>query len=254
MNNTKIISLNLDNITKYGLYCIRNPKYEGFQCKQEWLRKRFDEGLKIKILYSEEKKKILAYIEYIPGEHAWRAISAPGCLVIHCLLAWYKQYRSKGNASRLIQICLEDAQKENKRGVAVVTSDGTFLAGKEIFLKNGFEVLAETSPSYQLLFKRLKPGPEPRFNDWQKQLEKYQGLNFIYADQCPLYIKTINEIMEIAKEHGLQPQVTKLTSADQAQQAPSPYGVFSIVYNGKLLADRYLGKSRFRTLLKKELG
>jgi hypothetical protein len=35
----------------------------------------------------------------------------------------------------------EDAERQGKLGVAVVTSDGAFMAGKELFLKNGLKWL-----------------------------------------------------------------------------------------------------------------
>jgi len=53
--------------------------------------------------------------------------------------------------------------------------------------------------------------------------------------------------------HGLDLTVTVLKNAREAQNAPSYYGVFSLVWNGRLLSDHYVSKARFRNLLRKEI-
>lgn len=40
---------------------------------------------------------------------------------------------------------------------------------------------------------------------------------------------------------------------DDAQNAPTPYVVFAIFYNGQLLADHQISKSRFRNIMNKIL-
>jgi hypothetical protein len=47
--------------------------------------------------------------------------------------------------------------------------------------------------------------------------------------------------------------VTVLKSAREAQNAPSYYGVFNLVWNGRLLSDHYVSKGRFKNLLKQEI-
>ena len=60
------------------------------------------------------------------------------------------------------------------------------------------------------------------------QLSKYKGLNLVYANQCPLFIKSVDEMKTTAKEFGLELKVSILDSAKKAQQAPSGYGVYSL--------------------------
>jgi hypothetical protein len=48
-------------------------------------------------------------------------------------------------------------------------------------------------------------------------------------------------------------QTTKIESAEKAQHAPSGFGVFALVKDGKLLEDHYISETRFKTILKKEL-
>ena len=78
-------------------------------------------------------------------------------------------------------------------------------------------------------------------------------MNFIYSDQCPWVARSINELGKIAKEKGVKVNVIELKTAHDAQNAPSLYGVFNLVYNGKLLADHYISGRRFMNIIDKEL-
>jgi len=253
MTDIRVINIDPSNVSQYRPVCFLNPKNEGYLKKLEWFKKRFSEGLIIKQLYLENAKKCIGFIEYIPGEYAWRAVDAKGYMFIHCIWISPNKYKEKGYGSLLVEECIEDAEKEEKNGVAVVTSEGSFMAGKGLFLKNGFKSAAKVKPSFELMIKTLGKGPLPKFKDWEKQLSKYEGLNIIYANQCPWVARSINDLCEIAKEKGLKLKVTELQNAEQAQSAPSIYAVFNLVYNGKLLADHYISNRRFLNILNKEL-
>jgi len=254
MPDIVIINIDKNNISEYPPKCFLNPKNEGYQIKLIWLKKRFSEGLKIKQLYLEKEKKCIGFIEYIPGEYAWRAIDAKGYMFIHCLWISPNNYKQKGYGSLLIKECIKDAKKEGKYGVAVVTSEGPFMAGKDLFLKNEFKSVAKVKPSFELMIKTLKKGPLPKLKDWEKQLGKYKGLNVIYANQCPWVARSIKDLDEIAKKKGVKLKVTELKSAKQAQNAPSIYSTFNLVYNGKLLIDHYISNKRFLNIINKNIS
>lgn len=253
--DTIVINIDHKNISQYspGSTCFLNPKHEGAQKRLEWLIKRFSEGLKIKLLYSERDRKVAGFIEYIPGENAWRSVDAKGYMFIHCIWTYPNKYKNKGHASLLIKECIEDAKRQGKIGVAVITSEGPFMAGKDVFLKNGFESVASAEPSFELMVKTLKKGPLPKFMDWGKQLSTYKGLNIVYANQCPWVARSIEVLAETAKEKGLKLKVTELKTAKQAQNSPSVYAVFNLVYNSKLLADHYISNTRFLNIINKEI-
>jgi len=82
---------------------------------------------------------------------------------------------------------------------------------------------------------------------------KYRGLHIAYCAQCPMLPKSVNDLSEMAAEHGLELKVTVLNSAREAQDAPSYYGVFSLVWNGRLLSDHYVSKGRFKNILRKDI-
>ncbi|MBA7682625.1 hypothetical protein ES703_90977 [subsurface metagenome] len=126
------------------------------------------------------------------------------------------------------------------------------MAGKELFLKNSFEIV-EPADRFELLVKKLKKGPLPKFTDWEQQLNNYQGLNIVYSNQCPWVARSIKELEETTKKNGLKLIITELETAKQAQNAPSIYSVFNLVYDGNLLTDHYVSNTRFLNILKKEL-
>jgi hypothetical protein len=142
-------------------------------------------------------------------------------------------------------------------GVAVVTSRSTWMAGKEIFLKLGYEVAGQAPPHYELLVRRSDPkAPMPAFSgNWERKLDRYaKGLTIIYSDQCPYVAKAMDEIPPVAREEfELEPTVIALTGSRAPQASPNPYGVFSVIWNGNPVADHPISKTRFANIMNKLL-
>lgn len=250
----ELVTITKDTITQYpGLCCFMNPQQEGARTRLDWIRERFAGGLTIRLLYDKKTKKTAGYIEYIPGENAWRAVDAAGYLFIHCIWVYPKARKDQGNGTRLVQACIADAKENGYAGVAVVASEGPFLAGRKLFEKNGFSLVSEEKPSFSLLASPLRDDHLPRFRDWRSRLAGYHGLHVIYANQCPWVSRSIGELTRTARESGIDITVTELKTAKEAQNAPSVYGIFSLVYNGRLLADHYISTTRFKNILKKEI-
>ena len=248
----RMVALTPENFATLGCPCFLNPKHESHLKKLEWLTDRFSEGFTIKSLFIETEKKPIGFIEYVSGEYAWRAVNAKDYLFIHCIWINPNKYKIKGYGSLLVKEVLNDAEKQGKIGVAVITSEGSFIASENLFLKNGFKVV-DKADRFELLVKQLKEGALPKFTDWQKQLAQYKGLNIVYSNQCPWVIRSIKELTEIAEQKGLNLKVTELKSAKEAQNAPSIYATFTLIYDGKIFADHYLSSSRFLNILKKEM-
>jgi len=175
MEKVEIIDTNMDNILEYGVCGYKSMKREGYPEKIAWLKERFLEGMRIKTLYSHEDGT-QGMIEYIPGEYCWRPVDAAGYMFIHCIFVGFKRaYKGKGYGSLLLDECLRDARKENMHGVAVVTRKGAFMAGKELFVRKGFEVVDTAPPDFELLVKNFdRTAPTPRFKgNWEKRLSQY---------------------------------------------------------------------------------
>jgi L-amino acid N-acyltransferase YncA len=194
--DVEIISVDAGNVAEHGFFCFKSKrKSEGYRRKLEWLKERFSEGAKIKIVY--ENRRQVGFIEYLPGEFAWRAVRAADYMVIHCL--WVVgRGKKKGYGSRLVNECIEDARRLQKNGVAMVTRKGGFLADKKLFLKHGFEVVDRAPPAFDLLVKRFGDGPWPAFPpDWAERAEQYgPGLTVIRSGQCPYLDDAVNTVAE----------------------------------------------------------
>ena len=135
----EIIDTNADNIGGCGI-CGRKPgRTEGYRRKCDWLKKRYAEGVRFKVLRSRESGGV-GVIKYAPGDQAWRPVEAEGYFVIHCL-------------------------------------------------------------------------------------------------------------MIIRKHLGLKPKVVRITSAKASRELPTPYGVFSIIHDGRLIAERPISGTRFTNIM-----
>jgi len=117
MNEIKIITTSPDDIGTFAMCGYKNNKQEGYRRKVEWNKKRYAEGMRYKILHSEDQGAV-GGIEYIPGEFTWRAVEAAGYMMIHCVYIMKKPYKGKGYGDLLLAECLKDAKKEKMFGVA----------------------------------------------------------------------------------------------------------------------------------------
>jgi L-amino acid N-acyltransferase YncA len=250
----RMVDISEENIYESPCCGIKNPAHTGYKRKANWLKTYLKKGLRAKVLYTEDNRQ-LGYIEYLPGQNAWRAVEADDYMFIHCIWTFYKKFKGKGYGKLLIQASIDDAKKEKMKGVAVVARKRPWLAKSDIFLKNGFEVVDTAPPDYELLVKKFNTSsPNPKFKDnWDEKLKKYgEGLTIIRADQCPHSIKFADEIAETAKNiYKLKTNIIELKTHQDAQNAPTPYAVFAIIYNGRILADHPISRTRFKNIMEK---
>lgn len=241
-----IIDVNQENVDLTGFFCnMSKKKSEGYQRKLRWIKSRFAEGMKIKMLNLSQGGR--GFIEYMPGECAWRAVNAKGYMLIHCLWVVGKS-KGKGYGSILLNECIEDARQLNMKGVAMVTSEGTWLAGKKLLERHGFESVDQAPPSFDLMVKKFGNAHSPSFiGGWDTKIKKCsKGLVIFRSDQCPYLDDAVNILMESAIERGIKGRVVDLKDCQSVRElAPTAYGVFNIVYNGELLSYHYLTKREF---------
>ena len=236
---------------------IKSPTHPGRREKHCWLQANARFGLRAKILLAPDGQPS-GYIEYLPGEFAWRGVEAGGFMFIHCLWIFVKRHQRKGWGSAMVEACLDDARTAGMRGAAVMVRDGPWLAGGRLFLANGFEPVDTAPPDYQLLVRKFDRGAaNPVFKKgWDRKLGQYgPGLTIIRSSQCPHIAKFAADIAETAEsEYGITPTVIHLESHTDAQSAPTPYAVFALISNGRLLADHQISRTRFRNIMRQCLA
>jgi ribosomal protein S18 acetylase RimI-like enzyme len=251
MKNIRIINVTPENVPETGVCCIKNRKAPGFKAKVDWFQKKCNEGVRIKLAQDEAGKEV-GFIEYAPAEAAWRPIDAPDYLFIHCIAVYSKALRSQGLGRALIQKCVEDAKELGKAGLCTMTSKGAWVADKSLFEKAGF-VEVDKRGRFELMALKLKNDAlDPQLIDWTQFQEAYQGWHLVYADQCPWHEKSVKDLSTAAVEHGIELNVWKMERPEEAKEAPSGFGVFSLLHDGRLLEDHYISKTRFLNILKKE--
>jgi len=233
---------------------IKSPTHPGRRQKYCWLEANARFGLRAKTLLAPDGQPS-GYIEYLPGEFAWRGVECRGYMFIHCIWIYSRRHQRKGWGSVMIEACLEDAKAAGMSGVAVMVRDGPWLADRRLFLANGFEPVDTAPPDYQLLVRKLDDGAgNPAFKKgWDRKLGQYsRGLTIVRSSQCPHIAKFAADIAETAEmEYHIRPAVVDIESWSDAQNAPTPYAIFALIYNGRLLADHQISRTRFRNIMRK---
>ena len=249
----RLIDVDAANFDALPCCGIKNPEHPGRQEKRCWLETNAEFGVRAKMLLTPRGEPC-GYIEYMPGESAWRGVDAAGFLFIQCI--WIPtRHQGKGCGRSLVTACLDDAKKAGRRGVAVMVRQGPWMAGRRLFVANGFQAVDAAPPDYELLVRKFnKRAPDPAFRgDWERKVRQYgEGLTLVRAKQCPYIAKFVTEIAETAeKQYHTKLHVIDLQSARDAQNAPTPYAAFSLIYEGKLLADHPISRTRFRNIMNK---
>ncbi len=253
MMTHRIVDVNGDNVDEFGLLCFKSKKNtDGYKDKLAWTRRRFDEGLREKLLLVDEGKKsgltARGFIEYIPGKFAWRGISADGYMVIHCL--WVVgRHRGHGYGSELLKLCLDDAKDMD--GVAVVTGK-TWLPGSGLLVKNGFKKVGVMPADCELYAIRFNAeAPWPKFNVPPGDLgARYaQGLTVFRSRQCPYTAGSVYELQKECERMRIPFRVLNMETCAEAQMCAHPYGTFCVLFDGKVISYRPIGARGLRERL-----
>src|SRR5512136_348070 len=136
MKDYEIIDTNAENIEGCSFCGYKHASNLGHRRKTDWLKERYAEGLRYKVLRSQRFGDIWM-IEYALGNHAWRPVEAEGYLVIHCLMV-HSKHKGQGLGTLLLDSCLSDAKKSKCRGVAVVGRFYSLMEQRDFFIKAGF--------------------------------------------------------------------------------------------------------------------
>ena len=245
------IQVTKDNIDKEHICCaISNNKDVQVSSKKAWLSDRFDEGLVF--LKSVERGK--CFIEYIPAENAWIPINAPDHMYIDCL--WVSgSFKGHGYSSDLLNSCINDSKDKGKTGLCILSSakKRPFLADPKFLRYKGFEVCDEADNGIQLWHLPFdKKTALPIFKECAKHPHiDEKGYVLYYTNQCPFNAKYVPVLEETAKENGIAFKAIKITSREEAQNAPTPVTTYSLFLDGKYVTNEQMNDKRFLKLIGK---
>lgn len=246
----EFITVNENNLEKEHICCAISDK-KGETCvssKKEWLRERFKEGLVF--LKLNERGKV--FIEYIPAEYAWCPISANGYMHINCF--WVSgQYKGRGYAAKLLEQCIEDARKQGKQGLTILSTvkKMPFVSDPNFLKYKGFLKADAAPPYYELLYLPFDASsPVPQFKPGiLSGTTKEKGLVLYYSDQCPHAGKYAQIIQRIAQEKGRELILHKILTTDQAQNTPAPFTTYSFFYDGIFVTNEIFSEKKFEKFL-----
>lgn len=249
----KVVNLTPQTISDYGVCGYKDvEKHVELRNKINWYKEYYPKGLRINAIISKTGG-YQGMIEYIPGEFAHRPVSAKNYLFIHCLFVGFKnEFKGKGLATMLINDCIEQAKQNGFDGVATVTRKGSFMAKKQIYEKLGFTLVDKAQPDFELMVKKFEEkSKNPNFIKIEENLKKYQNGLFVFrSSQCPYTEKNVNAILQSAKQkYNITPNLVNLKTHIDAQNTPSPFGTFCIVYNGKVLTHSPISNTRFENIM-----
>ncbi|WP_409973901.1 GNAT family N-acetyltransferase [Bacillus sp. Bva_UNVM-123] len=230
-----MVELNHKIMEGMGSYCLRSKKKsEGYINKNKWLNDRFEEGLKYIQLIEHDRQ--VGFIEYTEAEYSSRVVHADNYLVIHCL--WVSE-NGKGYGTKLINTCLQDAKELSKQGVAVVTnSETSWTPSKDIFLKNNFSLVDQAPYHFELLAYRFDQNSVlPYFpTNWNERVKRFNNLTILRSFQCPYVEIATENIIEGANKLGIEANIIDLKNREELMKlSPTPYGIYSVIYKGKLI-------------------
>lgn len=240
------INLTLDNLEEEHICCAIGDKkhQDGVIMKKEWLKERISEGHVFRKLNAREK----VFIEYAPLEKAWVPVSSDGYLIIYCL--WVAgSFKGNGYAKELLEYAIEDAKKQNKKGICTLASKKKkpYLSDKKFFEKYGFEVV-DTVAEYELLALSFEE-EKPTFNEAARKMEiEEKELTIYYSPQCPFVCHCIKEIEEYQREHNVPIHIRKIDTLSKAKQAPCVFHSWANFQDGKFVSNLKLNKNMIAKL------
>lgn len=242
-------NLTQENLQEEHICCAIGDKkhQEGVNKKKEWLAERIKEGHVFRKL--NERGKV--FIEYAPLEKAWCPIDGENYLYIYCL--WVAgSFKGKGYGKELLEYVIEQAKRENKNGICVLSAKKKkpYLSEKNFFEKYGFKVV-DTLEDYELL--SLDFGEEkPKFRENVKnQTIENKEFTILYSPQCPFVEHCIEEVQEVAKEIEVPIHIEKIDSLEKAKNAPCIFNNWANFKDGKYVSNLLLNGNSFKKIIEK---
>lgn len=243
--NKQFKNVTINNIDTEHLCCaIADKKHQcGVQTKKAWLKDRISEGHVFRKL--DEKGKV--FIEYAPLETAWVPVVGDNYIYIYCL--WVSgSLKGKGYGKVLLEYCIDDARKQGKSGICVLSSKKKkpFLSEKKFMMRYGFQVV-DSIDEYELLALSFD-GLEPSFAENVKEQEiQSDELTIYYGMQCPYIPNCIEQVKAYCENNDIPLDLIPIDSVEKAKSVPCVFNNWAVFYKGKfktvhLLNEGYLKK------------
>lgn len=238
MTSHRYLELGPDVIEDEHICCaFTDPKsLEGYAAKKRWLADQYRWGYRFRRLDARGK----VFIEYVPAEHAWLPIDAPGAMVVNCF--WVSgRFKGQGHGRALLEHVVSEATQAGRTGVVAVTGDRKrpFMSDPGFFAKHGFVRVDEAPPFFHLWWRAVRPdAPAPRFLDSARagRIEGSRGIEAYYANTCPFTEHWAGRVLPaFADEAGIPCRVRRIETREQARALPIPWVIHAVFYEGEFV-------------------
>lgn len=240
------IQVTRENIENEHICCaISNNKDVQVLSKKTWMEQCFDDGLTF--IKSTERGK--CFIEYIPAEHAWVPIVAPGYMYIDCF--WVSgSFKGHGYSNDLLNMCIEDSKAKGKVGLCILSSakKKPFLSDPKHLNYKGFKVADVSDAGINLMYLPFDDKAEvPRFKECAKHPHiDEKGYVLYYTNQCPFNGKYVPILEKTAHDNNIPFTAIRIENKEQAQAVPSPCTSYALFKDGEFLTNEQQNEKRFR--------
>lgn len=245
---SEFITITLDNLSTEHLCCaIADKKHQlGVQGKRSWLADRITEGHIFRKLDANGK----VFIEYTPLEKAWIPVIGENYLYIYCL--WVSgSFKGKGYAKELLDYCIEDAKRQKKSGICILSSKKKkpFISDKKFMQKFGFEATDTACGEYELLALSFD-GTRPRFSESVKKSQITEdSLTIYYGMQCPFTLNCVEQVKSYCQKNGIPLNLISIDTLEKAKNIPSVFNNWAVFNKGKFETVHLLNEGQLKKLL-----
>jgi len=248
-----IITVDTSNIETEHICCAITEK-KGENCvgsKKAWLKDRFKDGLVFKKLDVRGK----VFIEYIPADRCFAPILAPNYMYISCF--WVSgKFKGQGYSNQLLEACIKDAKAKGMSGLVTLGSKKKmhFLSDPKYLKYKGFKICDTAQPSFELLYLPFDETKDiPQFKESVKSgTIKDKRPTIYYSNGCPHTDKYVPIAEQVFKTHGMDYNIVKLETLEDARSAPTPCTIYTLYLNGRFITNEVLTEKKLNKYLEKE--
>lgn len=252
--NIELVDVNFKNLEKEHICCAIGNSSENVayvKGKKDWLKSQFEEGHRFK--KADIRGKV--FIEYGPVETSWAPLEGKGYVFIQCF--WVSgRFKNQGIAKRLLEACEKEAKEGlGKKGVLAIagTKKIPFVSDGAYLKKNGYKLIDTSDDGkIELLLKEFETATTmPSFSKSAKKCSNdKRGELIIYSSPlCPFVPSFAEQMNGIAVQEGFKSKVIHIDTLEKAKKLPSPFYIFSVFYDGKLVSNEPMPEAKWRKVL-----
>jgi GNAT superfamily N-acetyltransferase len=216
VNVLKIEDLTLENAHEAIGLCIapKAPFEKARREKLRWLKERLPDPAGGKLAYSDES--LAGMLEYSLVEDAPFPVNGKDLLHINCI--WVlPEFQRRGIGKSLMRASLIEAKARRRKGLSVISYDGTFLMPTTFFLHEGFRRI-QIRGREELMWREIEPCTPPTFLPHRylpRTSAKKIMVDVLCSPQCPWSVITRQRLEKVSREFGREVKISSVTTNDR---------------------------------------